>query len=164
VETIGDCYFCATGVPRAEEDDADRLLALAFSIQARVAEFVTPGQQSPLRMRVGVHSGPSVAGVRVTLLTTHQWQVVGIKMPRYHFFGTNVQIASIMEQKGIPDAVHASASFVSQLTRREGLIISARDDPVDVTATFRISLKQQVEGEHMQTFFIRQDQPLHTVL
>ena len=61
IKTIGDCYMVAAGVPRARPDHAKALVQLALDMQAAVAEHKFGGRQ--LAFRIGINSGPVVAGV-----------------------------------------------------------------------------------------------------
>ncbi|XP_058162341.1 guanylate cyclase D-like [Dasypus novemcinctus] len=117
VETIGDAYMVASGLPRrngrrhaAEAADAAlHLLSAAGGFRMRHAPAV------PVRIRAGLHSGPCVAGV------------VGLTMPRYCLFGDTVNTASRMESTGLPYRIHISRSTVQTLlSLEEGYKIDIR--------------------------------------
>lgn len=64
VETIGDCYVAATGLPEPQWDHAERMAIFAFKCLNKVKELLKklesqlgPGT-SDLGMRMGIHSGP----------------------------------------------------------------------------------------------------------
>ena len=61
IKTIGDCYMVAAGVPQPRSDHARALTQLALEMQALVASRDFQGH--PLRFRIGLNSGPLVAGV-----------------------------------------------------------------------------------------------------
>jgi len=100
VETIGDCYVVASGLPVRNGDNhagevASMALALMTAIDG-VGYKNLPGSQVQLRM--GLNTGPIVAGV------------VGLKMPRYCLFGDTMNTASRMESGGYALKIHMSES------------------------------------------------------
>ena len=62
IKTIGDAYMLVGGAPELQSDHADRVVRMALDILADakvLATEVWPG----LELRIGIHSGPAVAGV-----------------------------------------------------------------------------------------------------
>ena len=62
MEVIGDAYFCAAGVPEPCEDHAPRMAQMALGMM-ECCRLAAEQTGVALQMRVGIHSGPVVAGV-----------------------------------------------------------------------------------------------------
>uniref|UniRef100_A0A1I8F003 guanylate cyclase n=1 Tax=Wuchereria bancrofti TaxID=6293 RepID=A0A1I8F003_WUCBA len=96
VETIGDAYVVASGVPNQCIDHSERILNMAIGMQMEVKSVKRPGTDISLEIRIGIHTGPIFAGI------------VGFKMPRYCLFGRTVSIARKLESYGVPRKICVS--------------------------------------------------------
>lgn len=109
VETVGDCYVAATGVPHPQANHASRITRFADeciqrmdSLTAELAVSMGP-ETSNLKLRVGLHSGKVTGGV-----------LKGDKA-RFQLFGDTMNTASRMETNGQPGRIHVSKATADEL-------------------------------------------------
>jgi guanylate cyclase len=94
IKTIGDCYMVAAGVPKSRPDHAHVLARMAVEMRERVRDRRFGGRQ--LSFRIGINSGPVVAGV------------IGQKKFIYDLWGDTVNTASRMESHGLADQIQVT--------------------------------------------------------
>jgi adenylate cyclase len=92
IKTIGDCYMAAAGIPTLRPDHARALALMALDMLEAMREHEVFGHLG-LELRVGINSGPVVAGV------------IGRKRFLYDLWGDAVNTASRMESHGTPGRI-----------------------------------------------------------
>jgi guanylate cyclase len=116
IKTIGDCYMVAAGVPRPRRDHAQALVEFALDMQAEIGRRTFGGRR--LAFRIGINSGPVVAGV------------IGRRKFIYDLWGETVNMASRMESHGQSGGI--------QITRNTFALIN---DEFDCEARGTIEVK-----------------------
>ncbi|MBT8322419.1 MAG: tetratricopeptide repeat protein, partial [Eudoraea sp.] len=98
IKTIGDAYMCAGGLPFPSNDHAEKMILAAQEIVDFVQECKEKGAEGHARLdiRVGINTGPVVAGV------------VGTKKFSYDIWGDTVNVASRMESNSEPGRINIS--------------------------------------------------------
>ncbi|XP_068903394.1 retinal guanylyl cyclase 2 isoform X4 [Tenebrio molitor] len=115
VETIGDAYMVVGGLPVRVPDHAEQIATMALDLLHQSGRFrITHLPGTPLRLRIGLHTGPCCAGV------------VGLTMPRYCLFGDTVNTASRMESTGAAWRIHLSEATKEHLERAGGYQLDYR--------------------------------------
>ncbi len=114
IKTIGDCYMAAAGVPNPRPDHARKAALLALDMRDAVATSAVAGR-SGLELRIGINSGPVVAGV------------IGTKRFLYDLWGDAVNTASRMESQSTPGEIQITRETYDLLKdefvcRRRGTI------------------------------------------
>lgn len=104
IKTIGDCYMVASGVPQHRVDHAQVLVRMALQIQSHMQTHRF-GQGIQLSFRIGINSGPVVAGV------------IGHKKFTYDLWGDAVNTASRMESCGSGGTVQITQTTYDLIAR-----------------------------------------------
>lgn len=95
IKTLGDGYMVVGGAPNALENHASAVVKLAWQMRIALREFNQSTGQD-LHMRIGISTGPVVAGV------------IGTSKFAYDIWGDTVNMASRMEQTGVVDEIQIS--------------------------------------------------------
>lgn len=106
LKTIGDAYMCISGVPSESRGHAIRMCLAALELQEYVEKSNI--QREKLRMprwdmRIGIHSGPVIAGV------------VGQSKFTYDVWGDTVNVASLMETNSTAGKINISETTCQQV-------------------------------------------------
>jgi class 3 adenylate cyclase len=102
IKTIGDCYLIVGGLPEALPDHPAAVAEMALAMLEELKEF-NRERGTRLRLRLGLHTGPVVAGV------------IGHQKFAYDLWGATVNLASRLQTSGLPNRIHLSAATGERL-------------------------------------------------
>jgi class 3 adenylate cyclase len=105
IKTVGDAYMAVAGAPTARPDHAEAAAELALAILGVAEELRWPDGR-PIQVRIGIASGPAVAGV------------IGRRTFAYDLWGDTVNLASRLESNGEPNRILVSEGAYDRLRAR----------------------------------------------
>lgn len=111
IKTIGDSYMLAGGIPLERPDHAEAVADIALEM-IDALDRLNHENGTELKMRVGINTGPIVAGV------------IGKRKFTYDLWGDTVNLASRMESSGLPGMIHVSESTHRAL--QESFVLTER--------------------------------------
>jgi class 3 adenylate cyclase len=116
IKTVGDAYMVAGGLPVPRPDHAQAVAEMALAVREEAGRHRDPAGR-PLQVRIGIDSGPVVAGV------------IGTAKFSYDLWGDTVNMASRMESTGVPGCIQVTERTCRRLRGRYRL---ERRGPVQV--------------------------------
>jgi len=124
IKTIGDAYMAVAGVPIRSPNHAEQMAAMALAMQQVIVRHNRDTGQS-LQIRIGLHSGPVVAGV------------IGKQKFAYDLWGDTVNTAARMESHGVPGEIQVTQATHALLApyfhfEERGLIEIKSKGPIKV--------------------------------
>ncbi|CAG5021647.1 unnamed protein product [Parnassius apollo] len=138
IKILGDCYYCISGAPLERPDHAVLCVHMGLSM-VKAIRYVQQITNSPVDMRVGIHTGAVLAGV----LGQRQWQ--------FDVYSRDVELANKMESSGMAGRVH-----VSELT------LSFLNDEFEVEPAYGERREEMLRQAGIKTYFIvRVLKPFH---
>ncbi|NJP07257.1 MAG: response regulator [Chloroflexaceae bacterium] len=105
IKTIGDAYVVVGGLPMPRADHAEAIANMALDMQQAITQFRVADTQS-LSIRIGIHTGPVVAGV------------IGTRKFSYDLWGDTVNTASRMESHGVSGSIQVTPETYERLHER----------------------------------------------
>lgn len=130
IKILGDCYYCISGAPQERPDHAVLSVHMGLSM-VKAIKYVQQTTNSPVDMRVGIHTGAVLAGV----LGQRQWQ--------FDVYSKDVELANKMESSGMAGRVHISATTLSFL-----------NGEFEVEAAFGEKREEALRIAGLKTYFI----------
>ncbi|MFC1877377.1 adenylate/guanylate cyclase domain-containing protein [Thermodesulfobacteriota bacterium] len=102
IKTIGDAYMVVGGIHGRPKNHPEAVSEMVLAMQDQIGKY-TGVNNKPLSLRIGIHTGPVVAGV------------IGTKKFVFDLWGDTVNIASRMESQGVPGSIQVTTATYHRL-------------------------------------------------
>jgi adenylate cyclase len=107
IKTIGDAYMVVGGLPGSRPDHVQAVAELALDMRDAI-ERLPPRNAERMRIRIGVHTGPVVAGI------------IGKNKFAYDLWGDAVNTAARMESTSVPGRIQVTREVHARLGEHYG--------------------------------------------
>jgi len=148
IKTIGDAYMVAGGIPVVSDDHAEAVAAMALAMRGEAAQ-VAAEMGLPLEIRIGIDTGPVVAGV------------IGRAKFIYDLWGDTVNTASRMESHAPPGTIQVTQRTYERL--RERYVFQERG-PIEVRGKGPMTTYLLLDRRSAQATTARNDRPASETL
>jgi class 3 adenylate cyclase len=138
IKTIGDAYMVAAGLPVPRVDHTEAIARFAVEMLGAVEKH-EGFHGEPVRLRVGINTGPVVAGV------------IGRQKFIYDLWGDAVNVASRMESNGLANQIQVTEAVKEKLDNRYDFV---EREPIEVKGKGMMVtylLEQKTENEKQKT-------------
>lgn len=105
IKTIGDSYLVVGGLPELRANHTEAVAEMALEMLGAVTDL-NRERGTSLELRIGLNSGPVVAGV------------IGHKKFTYDLWGNAVNLAARMQSSGLPNRIHLPAETCELLRHK----------------------------------------------
>jgi adenylate cyclase len=114
IKTIGDAYMAAAGLPEPHPDHTALIAEFGLSMLRALEQINDADEGSPLQIRIGIHTGPVVAGI------------IGHHKFIYDVWGDTVNVASRLEANSLPGRIQVSEAARQALAGRYNFVSRGR--------------------------------------
>jgi class 3 adenylate cyclase len=141
IKTIGDAYMIVGGVPEPMNNHCESVCRMALEMLTTV-ELLGKTLNIPLSLRIGIHTGPVVAGV------------IGKKKFTYDLWGDTVNTASRMESHGEAGKIHVSEEVYEVLKSHRLLVSGHSSGDNTQNSTKRPMTNDQLTNDQVTNDFL----------
>lgn len=143
IKTMGDAFLCVGGIPMRNKSHPFDTVLVALELQRIIKDLAKEREETgrtAWNLRIGIHTGPIVAGV------------VGVQKMTYDIWGDTVNIAKRIESACVPGMVNISGSTYEYIKdyfecEHRGKILAKHKGHIDMYFVHRLKSEFTERGD-----------------